>query len=138
MARKYSKEERQEALKLAEEIGAAAAARRLGINEDTLYGWRGRQKKRQTKLEQAIGGRSEADLLEENAKLRFSYCRHSRMWRFCRRRWVFSPSAGDSSKTRKVSLHPGTYRALACSGDVPCAPGKPARLLLFSPASRQT
>lgn len=70
MARKYSKEERQEALKLAEEIGAAAAARRLGINEDTLYGWRGRQKKRQTKLEQAIGGRSEADLLEENAKLR--------------------------------------------------------------------
>ena len=54
MARKYSKEERQEALKLAEEIGAAAAARRLGINEDTLYGWRGRQKKRQARLEQEL------------------------------------------------------------------------------------
>ena len=70
MARKYSKEERQEALKLAKEIGAAAAARRLGINEDTLYGWRGRQKKRQARLEQDLAGRSEADLLEENAKLR--------------------------------------------------------------------
>ncbi len=70
MARKYSKEERQEALKLAEEIGAAAAARRLGINEDTLYGGRGRQKKRQARLEQELAGRSEADLLEENAKLR--------------------------------------------------------------------
>ena len=70
MARKYSKEERQEALKLAEEIGAAAAARRLGINEDTLCGWRGRQKKRQARLEQELAGRSEADLLKENAKLR--------------------------------------------------------------------
>ena len=40
MGRKYSEEERREALKLADEIGAAAAARRLGINEDTLYGWR--------------------------------------------------------------------------------------------------
>ena len=70
MARKYSKEERQEALKLAEEIGAAAAARRLGINEDTLYGWRGRHKKRQARLEQELAGRSEADLLEENSKLR--------------------------------------------------------------------
>ena len=70
MARKYSKEERQEALKLAEEIGAAAAARRLGINEGTLYGGGGGRKKRQARLEQAVAGRSEADLLEENAKLR--------------------------------------------------------------------
>ena len=38
MGKRYTKEERREALKLAEEIGAAAAARRLGINVDTLYG----------------------------------------------------------------------------------------------------
>lgn len=42
MAKKYSLTERQEALKLADEIGAAAAARRLGMNVDTLYGWRNR------------------------------------------------------------------------------------------------
>ncbi len=42
MGKKYSQEERQEALKLADEIGTAAAARLLGINEDTLYGWRDR------------------------------------------------------------------------------------------------
>ena len=38
MGKRYTNEERQEALKLADEIGPAAAARRLGINTDTLYG----------------------------------------------------------------------------------------------------
>lgn len=70
MGRRYTEEERQEALKLADEIGGAAAARRLGINEDTLYGWRGRQKHRLAAQEAAIGGRSEADLIAENAQLR--------------------------------------------------------------------
>lgn len=70
MGKKYTPEERREALKLADEIGAAAAARRLGINEDTLYGWRGRQKKKQAKLEQELGGRSEMDLLSEVTQLR--------------------------------------------------------------------
>jgi transposase-like protein len=37
MANKYNAEERSEALKLADEIGAAAAARRLGMNADTIY-----------------------------------------------------------------------------------------------------
>ena len=44
MGKRYTSEERREALKLAEEIGAAAATRRLGINADTLYGWQGREK----------------------------------------------------------------------------------------------
>ena len=63
----YSQEEREEALKLADEIGTAAAARRLGINVDTLYGWRGRRKKKQDGLEQELASRSEADLMAENA-----------------------------------------------------------------------
>ena len=66
----YSQEEREEALKLADEIGTAAAARRLGINVDTLYGWRGRRKKKQDGLEQELASRSEADLMAENAQLR--------------------------------------------------------------------
>lgn len=70
MGKTYSMEERQEALKLADEIGTAAAARRLGINVDTLYGWRGRRKKKQTQLEQQLAGRNEEDLLAENAQLR--------------------------------------------------------------------
>lgn len=37
-------EERQEALKLADEIGGSEAARRQGTRQDTLCGWRGRQK----------------------------------------------------------------------------------------------
>ena len=70
MGKRYTAEERAEALKLAEEIGAAAAARRLGINPDTLYGWQGRQKKRAAALERAVGGRSEEELLSEVAHLR--------------------------------------------------------------------
>ena len=46
MGKRYTSEERAQALKLAEEIGGAAAARRLGIHEDPLYGWRGRERKR--------------------------------------------------------------------------------------------
>ena len=38
MAKYYTEEERIEALKLANEIGAAAAARRFGIKESTIYG----------------------------------------------------------------------------------------------------
>jgi transposase-like protein len=34
MAKKYTQEEHEEAVKLAEEIGVAAAAKRLGINEE--------------------------------------------------------------------------------------------------------
>ena len=70
MGRKYSEEERREALKLADEIGAAAAARRMGINEDTLSGWRGRQKKQRRVLEEELGGRSEAELLAEIKRLK--------------------------------------------------------------------
>ena len=70
MGNLYSQEKREEALKLADEIGTAAAVRRLGINVDTLYGWRGRRKKKQDRLEQELAGRSEADLMAENAQLR--------------------------------------------------------------------
>ena len=67
---RMNREMLSEALKLADEIGAAAAARRLGINEDTLYGWRGRQKKQRRVLEEELGGRSEAELLAEIKRLK--------------------------------------------------------------------
>lgn len=69
MGKRYTSEERREALKLADEIGPAAA-RRLGINTDTLYGWRSREKERTAALEAAVGGRSEAELLAEIKALR--------------------------------------------------------------------
>ena len=37
--RKYEKEYKVQALKLAKEIGAGKAAKELGIPVDTLYGW---------------------------------------------------------------------------------------------------
>lgn len=70
MGKRYTKEERREALKLADEIGPTAAARRLGINVDTIHGWRDREKARTAALEADIGGRSEAELMEEIRQLR--------------------------------------------------------------------
>lgn len=70
MAKKYSNEDRLEALKLAEEIGVAAAARRPGINEDTLYGWRNRRKQRTETLKQEVAGRNEEELITEITRLR--------------------------------------------------------------------
>ncbi|TEB08709.1 hypothetical protein [Pelotomaculum propionicicum] len=42
MAKIYNKLERMEALKMAEEIGAASAAQRLGIKKNTIYDWESR------------------------------------------------------------------------------------------------
>ena len=70
MGKRYTNEERREALKLADEIGPASAAQRLGINTDTLYGWRSLEKERTAALEAAVGGRSEAELLAEIKALR--------------------------------------------------------------------
>ena len=68
MAKKYSPEERAEAVKLAAEIGTVPAAKRLGINEDTLYGWIGRAKKQaQAKPEET---QSADELRRENARLK--------------------------------------------------------------------
>ena len=45
MAKKFTAEERAEAVKLAREIGNRAAADRLDINIDTLYNWLSKDKK---------------------------------------------------------------------------------------------
>ena len=45
MSNTYSKEERLEALKLADEIGPVATAQRLNINLNTLYNWQSKARK---------------------------------------------------------------------------------------------
>ncbi|MDD2373297.1 MAG: helix-turn-helix domain-containing protein [Syntrophomonadaceae bacterium] len=82
MANKYSLEERTEALKLADEIGTTAAARRLGINADTIYGWRNRAKNKGVVLNNAGQPMSEDELRAENAKL----AKELRLIGFCRPR----------------------------------------------------
>ena len=44
MSNTYTEEDRKQALKLSEEIGATAASQRLGISIKTLYGWRRKSK----------------------------------------------------------------------------------------------
>ena len=49
MRKTYNQEERNEALKLAEEIGVTSAGQRLGINPSTIFNWRSRMVKKDEK-----------------------------------------------------------------------------------------
>jgi len=69
MANKYTEEERTEALKLADEIGASAAAQRLGIKVDTILGWRNRARNKNIVLNKAGQPMSKHELRAENARL---------------------------------------------------------------------
>ena len=67
MAKKYTAEERAEAVKLAREIGNRAAADRLDINIDTLYNWLRKDKKHE---EETRPKPSQAEMELENEQLR--------------------------------------------------------------------
>ena len=67
MAKKYTAEERAQAVRLAREIGNKAAADRLDINIDTLYNWLSKDKKHE---EQTRPKPSQAELEHENERLR--------------------------------------------------------------------
>ena len=62
--KQYTPEFRDEALKLAERIGVAAAARELSLYESQLYNWRSKQQQRMTSSER------ENELAAENARLK--------------------------------------------------------------------
>ena len=67
--RKYEKEHKVQAVKLAKEIGAGKAAKELGIPVDTLYGWQ--KAVREGRLDAGSRGPVEAmSLAEELGTLR--------------------------------------------------------------------
>ncbi|KSB55461.1 transposase [Salmonella enterica subsp. salamae serovar 56:z10:e,n,x str. 1369-73] len=62
--KQYTPQFRDEALKLAERIGVAAAARELSLYESQLYNWRSKQQQQMTSSER------ENELAAENARLK--------------------------------------------------------------------
>ena len=62
--KQYSPEYRSEALKLAERIGVAAAARELSLYESQFYAWRSKIQQQKTSSER------ENELAAENARLK--------------------------------------------------------------------
>lgn len=68
MSNTYSKEERLEALKLADEIGPVAAAQRLDINLNTLYNWQSKARKQGITAEHPTH-KTEKELREEVSAL---------------------------------------------------------------------
>ncbi len=63
-SKQHSPEFRSEALKLAERIGVAAAARELSLYESQLYAWRSKLQQQMTSSER------ESELVAENARLK--------------------------------------------------------------------
>ncbi|WKV52087.1 IS3 family transposase [Dickeya fangzhongdai] len=64
LRKQHTPEFRDEALKLAERIGVAAAARELSLYESQLYAWRSKQQQQMTSSER------ESELAAENARLK--------------------------------------------------------------------
>ena len=62
--KQHSSEFRSEALKLAERIGVAAAARELSLYESQLYAWRSKQQQQMSSSER------ESELAAENVRLK--------------------------------------------------------------------
>lgn len=69
MRKVYSQEEREEALKLAEEIGITAAGQRLGISSNAISNWRSRTAKKE-KEQAAEPHLSEEEWRAENKRLK--------------------------------------------------------------------
>lgn len=70
MAKKYTSEERNEALKLASEIGNKQASERLGINIDTIYTWVSKAKQRKAYVSEVLAEQGPEALISENARLK--------------------------------------------------------------------
>ena len=62
--KQHTPEVRNEALKLAERIGVAAAARELSLYESQLYAWRSKQQQQMSSSER------ESELAAENVRLK--------------------------------------------------------------------
>ena len=71
-ARQYTEEFRQQALKLAEELGSVVeASKQLGIPEVNIYAWRSRSKEASAKTQStARSSHGDPDLLAEIERLR--------------------------------------------------------------------
>ena len=65
MAKQYKAEFRAEAVKLSEEVGAKAAATRLGVNIDTMYTWISKSAKRTKAVEEIVERKGTPGMVNE-------------------------------------------------------------------------
>ena len=70
MGKKYTQEERNEALKLASEIGNRSATERLGINIDTMYTWQSKARAQNCKREEIIAAKTPEEYAAETERLK--------------------------------------------------------------------
>ena len=67
--KRYTPQEREEAVKLTKEIGARGASERLGISIDTIYTWKSKAEKRNKKVSAIVEKKGTEGLVAENEAL---------------------------------------------------------------------
>jgi len=67
--KRYTPQEREEAVKLTKEIGARGASERLGISIDTIYTWKSKAEKRKKKVSAIVEKKGTEGLVAENEAL---------------------------------------------------------------------
>ena len=70
MGKRYTPEERSEAVKLASEIGTRQAGERLGINIDTIYTWISKARQRNKVVQAVVEEKGPEGLVAECEGLR--------------------------------------------------------------------
>jgi len=70
MSKRYTEEERREALSMAKEVGVHGTSQRMGINKDTLYTWQSKAKHRSKEVEAVLEEKGPEGLLRENEALK--------------------------------------------------------------------
>jgi len=123
---RYSQQYKSEALALAEQLGVAAAARQLGINENQLYNWRRRARLLQDK------SAAEERLLVENARLKRQLAEQAEELA------ILKKAAAYFAKSQKeVRLYAEPFERIQDHECKPCA-GRLSQWILPLPATGRT
>jgi transposase len=70
MAKIYSQQEKEEAMKLMREVGVRTTSERLGISQDTLYTWSAKERKRKETVDAIMAEKGPEGLIAENERLK--------------------------------------------------------------------
>lgn len=129
----YSKEFKEEALKLSDEIGLKKAAAQLGIKYYTLADWRSKRKEQLNapRLTDAEQQHRIRELERENAELR-------RANDILKDALGFLQKTGRSKSKRTSPVHSQTQRELYCKRDVQGTENQRIGLLQMAEKSQQT
>ena len=131
---KYSKEFKEEALKLSDEIGLKKAAQQLGIQYYTLSDWRS---KRNAAAKAKKYQMSDEELKQRNLELERENAELRKAMIFSRMHSVFSQKTGRSKDKRTSLIRQRISSQIWCKSDLQISENQRIRLLSLAEKSGQ-